>query len=208
MFECVNIREKKEGLRMKVYIVYTHPNPDSFNHAVLERLEAGLKDAGHTVVVSDLYAEGFTGTLTMEDLSRLNAGDVPEDIKKYQENISAADAMAFVFPIWWFGPPALLKGWFDRVFSRGFAYDSGPQGLVPKLKVKKALVLSTAGGMEQMYKNMGFRDAINRVLVNGTLNFTGIFMVNYMIFHNVIDCDDETRKGYLEEAYRLGKELF
>jgi NAD(P)H dehydrogenase (quinone) len=193
---------------MKVYLVYAHPNPDSFNNAVRERLTAGLEEAGHSVTVSDLYADGFNCALGKDDLAMAAEGKVSDEVKAYQEKISAAEGMAFVFPIWWFGPPALLKGWFDRVLAKGFAYDFGPQGLIPMLKVKKALVISTAGGMEEMYKNIGFTDAINKILVNGTLQFCGIWNVKYKIFHNVVDCDDQTRKGFLEEARTLGKEFF
>ena len=189
---------------MKVYVIYTHPNPESFNRAVLERLVSGLEDAGHEVMVSDLYGDGFSCALTKDDLAGLASGRVAEDVRAYQEKVSGADALAFVFPVWWFGPPALLKGWFDRVFSKGFAYDFGPKGLIPMLKIKKALVISTAGGMEDMYKNLGFSDAMNKVLINGTLQFVGIWNVSWRVFHNVVDCDADTRRGFLDEAYKLG----
>ncbi len=194
---------------MNVYIVYAHPNPDSFNHALLDNLLAGIEEAGHAATVSDLYADGFNPALSADDLALAADGKVADDVKPYQEKILAADAIAFVFPIWWFGPPALLKGWFDRVFTKGFAYDmGGPMGLMPLLKVKKALVLSTAGGMEPMYLNLGFADAMSKVLVNGTLQITGIFKVKHEIFHNVVDCEPECREGFLEQARQLGKEYF
>ena len=193
---------------MNIYVIYTHPNPGSFNHAVLDALVSGLREAGHQVTVSDLYAEGFSGALSKDDLAGLADGRVADDVRAYQDKVSAADALVFIFPVWWFGPPALLKGWFDRVFSKGYAYDFGPKGLVPKLKVKKALVISTAGGMEAMYKNLGFSEAMNKVLINGTLQFVGIWKVTWRIFHNVVDCDDQTRQGFLEEARKMGEEIF
>jgi NAD(P)H dehydrogenase (quinone) len=193
---------------MKVYIVYTHPNPGSFNHGLLESLSAGLTEAGHEVTVSDLYADGFKAELDAKELAGLADGKVSDDVRAYQEKILAADAMAFIFPIWWFGPPALLKGWFDRVLSRGFAYDFGPAGLMPKLKVKKALVLATAGGMEKMYTDLGFTNAINKTLVNGTLQFCGIYNIKFRIFHDCLNCNDQFRQDFLAEARKLGATFF
>ena len=192
---------------MNVYVVFTHPNPDSFNAAVRERLVQGLRDAGHLVELSDLYAEGFSPVLTGPELADLTAGKTAADVLPYQEKIRRAEALVFIYPIWWFSPPALLKGWLDRVLSRGFAYDMGPMGLMPKLKNKKALLVCTAGGMEAFYKNFGFTEAMKKVLLTGTIQFCGIAKVSQVVFHNVVAADAATRQGYLEEAYRLGKEL-
>ncbi|OGP61408.1 MAG: hypothetical protein A2V67_01930 [Deltaproteobacteria bacterium RBG_13_61_14] len=192
---------------MNVYIIYTHPLTGSFNAAIRDRLIQGLREAGHEVELSDLYAEGFQPILTGSELEQLARGEIPPDILRYQEKIRRAEALVFIYPIWWFGQPAMLKGWLDRVLSKGFAYDMTPNGPMPRLKIKKALILNTAGGMEPMYQGLGFTEAMKKVMDNGTLNFCGIPRVSHLIFHNVLNADDATRKGYLDEVYRLGREF-
>ena len=120
---------------MKVLIVYAHPNLRSFNRAVLEAFTKGLSEGRHTYEVVDLYSIRFNPCLGGEDLANLMAGKTPDDIKEQQEKVSRSDGIVFIHPVWWTGPPAILKGWIDRVFSMGFAYrfderDGHPFGLV------------------------------------------------------------------------------
>ena len=190
---------------MKVYIIYTHPNPKSFNHAILESFTKGLAEAGHSFEISDLYADNFKADLEVKDLEQFHAGKMPEDIKFYQDKISASDAMVFIYPVWWISPPALLKGWLDRVFSLGFAFGSGESGLIPLLKQRKALIMNTCGLTEKDYQDYGFKDAICKAMGDGTLRFCGIQNVEHVFFYNVVGTDDNTRKGYLEQANLLGK---
>ena len=192
---------------MHVLVVYAHPNPQSFNHALAESFTKGLAEAGHTYDVVDLYALNFNPCLSGEDLAQLMEGKTPDDIRIQQEKISQADALAFVHPIWWTGPPAILKGWVDRVLSMGFAYildekDGHPTGL---LKNQKALIINTAGSTEEEAKMVGSTDALKKIEDDAILSFCGIKDVQHVIFYNVIMTDDATRKGYLEKARNLGK---
>lgn len=193
---------------MKVYVIYAHPNPKSFNHAILESFTKGLAEAGHSFEISDLYADNFKADLDVEDLEQIFAGKIPEDIKFYQDKILASDAMVFIYPVWWQGCPALLKGWIDRVFSQRFAYGFGESGLmVPLLKHHKALVINTGGGTREHFQDSGFEAAICKVMDDGVLGLCGIQNVEHVIFYNVIRADDNTRKGYLEQAYSLGRQF-
>ena len=129
---------------MKVLIVYAHPSPQSFNHAILESFTKGLGEAGHTYEVVDLYAINFNPCLSGEDFAMFMEGKTPDDIRAQQEKVSQADGIVFIHPSWWSGPPAILKGWIDRVLSMGFAYmvdekDGSHSGL---LKNQKALVIN------------------------------------------------------------------
>src|SRR4030042_1681536 len=128
---------------MNVYIIYTHPLTGSFNAAIRDRLIQGLREAGHEVELSDLYAEGFQPILTGSELEQLARGEIPPDILRYQEKIRRAEALVFIYPIWWSGLPARLKGWLDRGPSKGFAYALTPNGPMPRLNIKKALLLHT-----------------------------------------------------------------
>jgi NAD(P)H dehydrogenase (quinone) len=134
-------------------------------------------------------------------------GKTSNDVRTQQEKVSWADGIVFIHPIWWTGPPAILKGWIDRVFSIGFAYildekDGHPSGL---LKQQKALVINTAGSTEEEAKIMGTTDALKKVEDDGIFRFCGINDVQHVVFYNVIMTDDATRKKYLEEARNLGK---
>ena len=192
---------------MRVYIIYTHPNPESFNHAILESFTKGLTEAGHSFEVSDLYAENFKADLGVKDLQLVFDGKVSDDIKPYQDKILASDALVFIYPVWWLYCPALLKGWFDRVLSSGFAYGVDESGLIPLLKQRKALIISTVGGARESYQDSGVESTMRKIMDDGVPRTCGIQNVEHVFFYDVINTDDNTRKGYLEQAYSLGKEF-
>lgn len=132
---------------MKISLILAHPWPGSFNHAIASTAARALLDAGHTVSVHDLYAEAFDPLLSAEEIPR----DIllPDEIARHCAEIAAADGIVIVHPDWWGMPPAIMKGWIDRVLRPGVAYqfaetDSGeviPAGL---LKAKAAIVFNTS----------------------------------------------------------------
>jgi len=194
---------------MKVLVVYAHPNPQSFNHAILDVFTKGLAEGGHTYEVVDLYAIRFNPCLDGEDLAKLTAGKVPDDIKTQQEKVASAEAIVFIHPVWWAGPPAILKGWIDRVFSMGFAYrfDEKTGEPVGLFKHRKAVVINTAGASEEDAKASGMTEAINHTEVQGMFSFCGIRKSQHVVFYDVMMTDDKTRQKYLEEARQLGKKF-
>jgi NAD(P)H dehydrogenase (quinone) len=188
---------------MKVLIVYAHPNPRSFNHAILETFTKSLAEAGHTCEVVDLYAIKFNPCLNEEDIER----GVSEDVRVQQEKVSQANGLVFIHPVWWTGQPAILKGWIDRVFSVGFAYGfdkktGEPQGL---LKNQKALIINTCGASEKEAKMSGMAEVLKKIESDFLLKFTGIENVQQVLFYNVTMTEDLTREGYLKKARELGK---
>jgi NAD(P)H dehydrogenase (quinone) len=104
-----------------VLVVYCHPNPASFTHAVLEAIREGLGSRCDVEVV-DLYAEGFEPALVVNEHHRRRDLDRVEATRRYREQLRRADAVLFVYPMWWGGMPAMLKGYLDRVFVSGLAY--------------------------------------------------------------------------------------
>ena len=120
---------------MHVLVVYCHPVETSFAAALHQEVLANLKAAGHTVDDCDLYAEGFNPVMSREE--RLGYHDVPANqapMADYVERLRKADAIVFCFPTWCFGLPAMLKGFFDRVFVPGVAFDiSDPKNVRPAL---------------------------------------------------------------------------
>lgn len=120
---------------MRVLYVYCHPLADSFHAAIRGEALAGLAEAGHAVDLLDLYAEGFDPILTAE--RRRDYHDPARNRhnnQAYADRLMAADAIVVQFPTWSFGPPAMLKGWFDRMFGPGIALDlSDPARARPML---------------------------------------------------------------------------
>ncbi|MBP7867951.1 MAG: NAD(P)H-dependent oxidoreductase [Acidobacteria bacterium] len=170
---------------MNVVILYAHPNPESYNHAVLEAVRGELAAAGHAVTVRDLYALGFDPVLKGADFAAFKVGETPGDIAREQAFIRDADLVVAVHPVWWFNQPAILKGYIDRVFSYGFAYAVGANGIEPLLKGKKAAILNTTGGDEAVYVNYGFKDALLKTLDAGIYGFCGMEVVLHHFFHAV-----------------------
>ncbi|SDN88581.1 NAD(P)H-dependent oxidoreductase [Ensifer sp. YR511] len=178
---------------MKVLIVYAHPEPTSFNAAMKDLALETLSSRGHTVVVSDLYAMGwnpvtgegdFTGersdptrlSIAREQTYAIETGTIAPDIAAEQAKLADADLVIFQFPVWWFGMPAILKGWADRVFARGFAYLAGRKYDTGMFKGKLAMVAATTGTSADTYAPDGIDGDILTVLWpihNGLFRYSG-----------------------------------
>ena len=192
---------------MKVLVVYAHPNPGSFNHAILESFTKGLGHGGKTFEVIDLYAMKFNPSLEFEDYEQFICGPMPKDILDQQAKITQADGLAFVFPIWWLSCPAILKGWMDRVLFRGFAFkltEKGPEGL---LRNNKALIISTTGTPEIKLQASGRTDMMKKIFYEILTVDCGIASVEYLFLYGLDLVDDKTRKKYLDQVYNAGKEF-
>jgi NAD(P)H dehydrogenase (quinone) len=111
---------------MKVFIVYCHPSRDSLIRVVRDSFIAGIESAGHDYILSDLYAMNFISAMSEGEYLReayyRRELPLPEDAKAEQEKINASDAIVFIYPVFWTEAPAKLVGWFDRVWTFGFAY--------------------------------------------------------------------------------------
>ena len=131
---------------MRVFVVYCHPSNNSFTYAIKEAFVKGLEDAGHSYVVSDLYAYGFNPVMSEEEYIREGFYQaekaIPEDVRKEQLKIDNADAVVFIYPDFWTASPAMLEGWFQRVWTYGYAY--GNERTMKTLE--KAMFLITMGG--------------------------------------------------------------
>ena len=130
---------------MKHLVVYAHPSSESFNHAILETTVETLEKKGHEVNVRDLNAMNFQPVLTLDDLSAMRNGQTPWDIRQEQEYVWQSDTIILIYPIWWTGLPAIIKGYIDRVFAYGFAYVYGANGIDQLLTGKKGMIINTHG---------------------------------------------------------------
>lgn len=194
---------------MKHLIVYCHPKPDSFNHAIVDALAGSLKEQGHEVNVRDLYKMSFDPVLKASDFKALHEGNTPEDIKAEQGLVEWADALTMVYPIWWTGLPALIKGYIDRVFSYGFAYAYGEDGNIKQLLTgKKGLIINTHGAPSDHYSRIGMHDGLKITSDKGIYEFCGIQPVGHLFFGGVSQTDDTERKKMLEEVKSRAVSLF
>ncbi|MCZ8520319.1 MULTISPECIES: NAD(P)H-dependent oxidoreductase [Paenibacillus] len=194
---------------MKHLIVYAHPDLASFNHAILETAVRTLQDKGHEVAVRDLYALGFNPVLTGGDLGAIRSGETPADLLAEQEAIRAADSLIFIYPVWWAGLPAILKGYIDRVFAYGFAYAYGADGNIEALLTgKKGLLISTHGAPSDWYASSGMHQALKMTSDTGILEFCGIATQEHLFFGSVGDVDDAARKEMLAQTEAKLQSLF
>ena len=188
---------------IKHLIIYTHPNENSFNHAILEEVIQTSKEMGMDVVVRDLYQLKFNPILTWNEFEQINKGNIPVDIKLEQQFIDEADLITLIYPLWWMGFPAMLKGYLDRVFSHGFAYktdDNGSEGL---LNDKKMLQFVTFGNNIYEYQQKGFMQAFDHTLVNGLFNYCGITDIHSHFFGDIHIIDDKLRKQILTDVKQV-----
>lgn len=190
---------------MKHLIIYAHPNAHSLNahfrQAVVEHLSAN----GHEVEVRDLYQLNFNPVLSLADMEGQRQGSVSEDVKNEQRYIDWADCITFVFPIWWTGLPAILKGYIDRVFSYGFAYryDQGIQkGL---LAGKQAVIINTHGKSQTVYRDIGMDTALSLTSDRGIFLYCGFEVKRHFFFDKADRADADTVAQWTEhilEAFR------
>ncbi|MFJ5763172.1 NAD(P)H-dependent oxidoreductase [Neobacillus sp. NPDC093182] len=193
---------------MKHLVVYAHPNPESLNHAILETTVNALKNNGHEVIVRDLYALNFKPVFTPEDTAAMKAGQTPKDIQTEQEFITQADAITFIYPIWWTGLPAILKGYVDRVFSYGYAYAYGEEGIMRMLTGKKGLIINTHGHPKEYYDEIGMTSGLKITSDTGIFEFVGIEPVEHLLFGNIGSLHEESYKGVLKEVEEKIHSLF
>lgn len=136
----------------------------------------------------------------------------PRDVVEQQKKIAQAQGLAIIYPVWFVGMPAILKGWIERVFTYGFAYTlrlegwkGDIKGRVPLFNHEKALLISTTLFDEQAY-NDGFRDAMSRLIDDFGFRYPGVQKVEHVYFYSVGAVGAEARQGYLQQAYQLGVE--
>jgi len=188
---------------MKVLVVFDHPRRDSFCGAVLDSFVSGLESAGHTPEIADLRAEGFDPRLPVTDEPNWDDPDknYSPEVLAEQARITRNDAIALVFPIWWWSLPATSKGWIDRVWNNGWAYGAR------KLHHSAALLIGTASGSAVSYHKRGYDEAMRVQLCVGVMNYCGIARAELEIMYDVME-DEPVRRALLDRARQLGASYF
>jgi len=203
---------------MKVFIVHAHHEPKNFNGALTEAAVAALTDAGHEVRVSDLYAMDFDPVSDRRNFTTVGEADylkqqVEEshaskndgfaaDIEAELEKLDWCDVLIFQFPIWWFGLPAILKGWVDRVFAMERIYGGGRWFDDGYFKGRRAMLSLTTGGGPGAFSENGIVGDIHAHLhpINyGILRFVGFDVLPPFIAWGPARASDERRRANIEE---------
>jgi putative NADPH-quinone reductase len=195
---------------VRVLIVLAHPGPASFNHALAGAVADALESAGHEVCLRDLYAEGFDPVLPPTEIP--SACELPGDLAAWCEELASADGIVIIHPNWWGSPPAILKGWIDRVIRPGVAYrfvegDSGEGVPVGLLAARSALVLNTANTSVERELAV-FGDPLERIWRDCVFGLCGVEDVTRRTFGVVVTSTPEEREAWLGEARELALGCF
>ncbi len=202
---------------MRIFIVHAHHESASFNGALTRQAQASLTEAGHEVIVSDLYAMGWDPVsdrrnfLTVRDPERLRQqaeevyaaahdGFAPE-IQAEMDKLEWCDVLILQFPLWWFGLPAILKGWVDKVFACGRAFGDGRWYDRGVFAGKRAMCSVTIGGKAPLYSEQGLNGPIGQILFpinHGIFYFTGFTPIEPFLVHAPARISAEERALWLD----------
>lgn len=183
---------------MKVSVIVAQNKVESFNHGIAELVCSTLYEMGHEVMFHDLYKENFNPVLAIGE-EKMPEEELPQDVRNYLAEIRKANGLVFVHPNWWGGPPAILRGWVDRVFRQGSVYNFTANGPVSYIGDKIVQVFSTSNTPRDFELNF-YKDPIEnfwKVVVFGLLGSKSFERRN---FEQIILSTPEDRKVWLDEV--------
>ncbi|KXZ23539.1 NADPH dehydrogenase [Bacillus nakamurai] len=185
---------------MNTVIVYANPDQNSFNAAILKYVKMALKDSAQKYTVIDLYADQFDPVLRYGGEKRRSDMSRDAETKKYRKLMKEADHLILIYPLWWGGVPAILKGFFDRVLVAGEAYTFESGRVKGLLTAETAQVFYTADS-PNWYLKWFRKNADWITLKKGILQFCGIQKVERNLFSIVKDSSPEIREKWLRQTY-------
>lgn len=185
---------------MKVLTLVSHPRTDSLTFAVANEFIRGLGEAGHQSEMLDLHRCGFDPVLREADEPDWTAErqHFSAEVEAEMERMRRHDALAFVFPLWWWSVPALMKGYIDRVWNYGFAY--GPE----RLPHRHVLWLALAGAPIERFEKRKYHDMIEHYFNVGLASYCGIGSSKVALLYETIVDGSSAGSDWLNEAYQLG----
>jgi putative NADPH-quinone reductase len=191
---------------MKILLILGHPKPNSFNHVLAETSAAVLKELGHEVIFHDLYQERFDPVLPAGE-EHLPETELPEYLQVHLRHFKEAEGVIFVHPNWWGGPPAILRGWIDRIIRTGSCYNFTKEGVVSHVGGKIVQIFSTSNTPRDVEMNV-YGDPIEifwKVVVFGILGTKSFERRN---FDSMVLSTLEERQGWLAEAATILQRRF
>ncbi len=194
---------------MKAFVVYCHPSEDSLTRHLRDEFIKGIVDSGNEYVLSDLYKMGFQTDMTeaeyLRDANYRDTPDVAADVAAEHEKINSSDAIVFIYPVFWTEAPAKLVGWFDRVWSYGFAY-----GNKTMKTLEKGMILCSAGNSLDRLEQFGLLNSMKKVMFGDRL-INRVKQTEFVVFDSTSREKELRTKNWdanLKKAYDKGKNLF
>ncbi len=189
---------------MNILIVTAHPMAGSFTAALAGALCTGAQTAGRSVETADLCAEGFQPVLGPDDMGHYAGAAPPAEIRREMDRVARADILIFVFPVWWWSVPAVLKGWFDRVLRSGWAWSDAPGTPATVLADKRVLMLATTGDSAAGFARC--EATLRQQLCEGVWGFCRVAHSELHVFHELHgQTPPEVRQRYLADAQEMGR---
>ena len=196
-----------ETTRPNVVLVVAHPDRDSATWAIGRAIEQGIEtDGSATVTTHDLSRAGFDPVFGEQDLAHYRqAGAVPADVLREQRLLDSADVVVVLFPVYWWAMPALAKGWIDRVFTRGWAYDDGPDGGPSAIdQLHFVGVAAVDGGT---YDRRGYREAMVTQLQHGIAGYSRIEESSVQLLFGAETDDPHVHEHLIAESHKIGADM-
>lgn len=192
---------------MHALFVVAHADQQSFTHAVTAEVAKGLADSGHSFEIADLSEQGFDPRFGTADLAKFrNQGEVPDDVRFEQLRIERADALVLVYPIYWWSFPALLKGWIDRVFTNGWAYEERSDGsLDKKLGDLQVHLLAIGGANLRTFARHGYFGAMRTQIDHGIFDYVGAAVRTSEL---LLPAEAGFPEAHLHKAQDIGRRVF
>ncbi|MEI5678764.1 NAD(P)H-dependent oxidoreductase [Mesorhizobium sp. CGMCC 1.15528] len=194
---------------MHALIVVAHPDPKSLTHSVVAHVAEGLSlsGPGNSFEIADLSAEAFDPRFSATDIAvHLRQTPISADIAAEQARIDRADALVLVYPVYWWSMPGLLKGWIDRVFTNGWAYDEGPDTKpAKKLRHLKVHLVAIGGANLRTYARHGYFGAMKTQIDHGIFDYCGARVVTSEL---LLPSETQDMSSHLDTARAIGRNLF
>ncbi|MCU1001415.1 NAD(P)H-dependent oxidoreductase [Stenotrophomonas maltophilia] len=193
---------------MHTLIVTAHPESGALTQAVARRIGDAItaSDTANSVTHADLMAEGFDPRFTRQDQALFRGtGAAPADVAAEQARLEAADTLVLVYPLYWWSFPALLKGWIDRVFTQGWAYQDGADGKVrKKLQWLHVHLVGIGGAGAEMIERRGYGAAMKAQIDMGIFDYCGARVLSSDL---LLDADSGTAEAHLQTALAIGRKI-
>jgi putative NADPH-quinone reductase len=195
---------------MNISLILAHPYEKSFNHGLAGHLAQALEDAGHSIRFHDLCEENFDPVMTTQELGT----DMSEDdlVLSHQNELKTSDGIIVVHPNWWGQPPAVLKGWLDRVLRNGVAYKfgkkpDGTHGMIGLLPTQSLLVFSTSNTPSEVERTQ-WDDPLEAIWIKYVAGFCCIPQAKRVNFSPVVSSNPEQRLDWIRQAIQLALEYY
>ncbi|BAB07604.1 NAD(P)H oxidoreductase [Halalkalibacterium halodurans C-125] len=194
------LKKGSEDTNMKVLTVVSHPRKDSLTFEVAEHFVKGLTEAGHEYEILDLHEIGFDPVLKGVDEPDWSVAEQPfsPEVEMEIRRMKEHDALALIFPLWWWHLPAMLKGYIDRVWNNGFAYGAN------HLHHQHVLWIGLAGVSKEQMKKRNYDEMITHLLNVGIADYCGVSNSKVEFLYETLDSHPNHYEMLLNQAYRLG----